>query len=51
MALFANYVKLWKDLAFILTLVLNLFILLSYSVVYGDRLGTPILFMSDSHDK
>lgn len=30
-AIFANYVVLWKDLAFILTLLLNLFIILSYS--------------------
>ena len=29
-AIFANYVILWKDLAFILTLLLNLFIILSY---------------------
>ncbi|CAD8210359.1 unnamed protein product [Paramecium octaurelia] len=30
-AIFANYVILWKDLAFILTLLLNLFIILSYA--------------------
>lgn len=29
-ALFAKYVILWKDLCFLLTLVLNVFIILSY---------------------
>ena len=30
MAIFANYVILWKDLAFLLTLLLNVFIILSF---------------------
>lgn len=30
LAIFANYVILWKDLAFILTLLLNLLIILSF---------------------
>ena len=29
-AIFANYVILWKDLAFLVTLLLNLFIILSF---------------------
>ncbi|KRW98864.1 MIR motif [Pseudocohnilembus persalinus] len=56
LAIFANYVKLWKDLAFILTLLLNVFILLSYSSVFPDddgsfddsRMHEPRLFMMNS---
>jgi hypothetical protein len=43
-ALFANYVKLWKDLAFGFTLILNLFIIGSFSDHYGDRLNGYHLF-------
>jgi len=38
LALFANYVKLWKDIAFIFTLILNIFIIGSFSDSYGDRM-------------
>jgi hypothetical protein len=38
LALFVNYVKLWKDLAFIFTIVLNIFIIFSFSDKFGSRL-------------
>lgn len=50
-AIFANYVKLWKDIAFILSIVLNIFILMSYSSVFGSRINEPRLFLSNSIDK
>lgn len=43
-AIFANYVKLWKDLAYIFTLLLNLFIIGSFSNRYGDRMEDYHLF-------
>lgn len=44
-ALFANHVKLWKDLAFVCTLLLNFFILFSYSGAEQDeRMKEPRLF-------
>lgn len=36
-AIFANYVVLWRDLAFILTILLNLFIILSYQDPDGSN--------------
>jgi len=45
LAIFANYVKLWKDLAFIFTIILNIFILMSYSTLYGSRMYHQRLFM------
>jgi len=35
-ALFAKYVILWKDLSFLLTLILNLFVILSFYEGDGD---------------
>lgn len=37
LSLFANYVELWKDVAFILTILLNLFNLFTYTSAFGDR--------------
>lgn len=51
LSLFAKYDKLWKDLAFIFTIMLNFFILLSYSTVFGDRMEEPRLFMMDGITK
>ena len=42
LTLFAKYVKLWKDLAFLLTLVLNIFIIFSYSDVIRRSLNFGI---------
>ncbi len=35
-AIFAKYIKLWKDLSFLCSLILNLFIVLSFSVTKDD---------------
>ena len=45
LSIFANYVKLWEDLAFILTLLLNMLVLVSFSTIWSDRLYEPRLFM------
>lgn len=37
LSLFANYVELWKDIAFILTILLNLFNLFTFTSKFGDR--------------
>lgn len=37
LSLFANYVQLWKDVAFILTILLNLFNLFTFTSAFGDR--------------
>lgn len=56
-ALFAQYVGLWKEIAFILTLVLNLFVLASFAVPTENpdglsefelRMNSPSLFLSTS---
>lgn len=47
LAIFANNVKLWKDIAYILTILLNIMIMLTYSNVFGDRMGKNKLFMSN----
>lgn len=49
LALFANYVKLWKDLAFIFTLLLNLFIIGSFAEIDGDRMESYRLFQKDEY--
>lgn len=33
---FANYIQLWKDIAYYLTLILNLFIISSFAISNGD---------------
>lgn len=58
LALFAQHVELWKDLAFVLTLILNFLIFFSYSEYFGDpnddefkaRMDNPRLFL-DSNAK
>lgn len=35
-AIFAKYIKLWKDLSFLCSLILNLFIVLSFSISEDD---------------
>jgi len=57
LALFAQHVNLWKDLAFILTIVLNFLIIFSFSEYSGDevndesefeaRMNHPRLFLND----
>lgn len=49
-ALFANYVNLWKDIAFLLSLLLNLFIVTSFSTYFGDRMEGERLFLSADID-
>lgn len=45
-AVFANKVVLWKDLAFLQTIILNIIILLSFGGnTDEDRLYNPILFL------
>ncbi|KAL4438400.1 hypothetical protein ABPG74_009439 [Tetrahymena malaccensis] len=44
-SLFANYVKLWKDVAFMLTIVLNIFNLLTFTSKFGDRFYNQHLFL------
>lgn len=46
---FGHYVKLWKELSFMLTLILNLFIFFSYSTKYGDRMQDVHLFQMESY--
>ncbi|EGR30673.1 MIR domain protein [Ichthyophthirius multifiliis] len=43
-ALFANYVNLWKQLTFTLTLILNIFILISFNSDYEDRINNYRLY-------
>ncbi|EGR27735.1 MIR domain protein [Ichthyophthirius multifiliis] len=50
LALFANYVKLWKDLAFIMTIILNIFILFTFTDAYGDRFSDQHLFMNAEYN-
>lgn len=38
-AMFANYVDLWRDLAFLLTIVLNIFILMAFDSKNGSIEG------------
>lgn len=55
LALFAKNVNLWRDVAFMLTLVLNFFIIFSYSIHFGDpndddysrRMYNPRLFFNE----
>lgn len=56
-ALFATHVNLWKDLAFTVALVVNFFILSSYSVYYGNdedpeegRLEDPRFLLRGGND-
>ncbi|CAD8059333.1 unnamed protein product [Paramecium primaurelia] len=50
LALFANYVKLWKDLAFLFTLLLNLFIIGSFAVnESGNRITDFRLFRDEQY--
>ena len=51
LAIFANYVTLWSNLAFYLTLAINLLILLSYSTVWNDKMDEPRLFLDDNVSK
>ncbi|CAD8168125.1 unnamed protein product [Paramecium pentaurelia] len=44
LALLTDYVKLWRELAFFLTLFLNLFILFSFDGTVGDRVQDYIFF-------
>ena len=45
LAIFANYEKLWKDLAFIFTIVLNILIIGSFALIDGgDRMNDYNLF-------
>lgn len=46
MALLTNHVVLWRELAFILTLFLNLFILFSFNDEAGDRVQDYKFFNS-----
>jgi len=53
-AVFANFVNLWKDLAFLLSITLNLMIMGAYSIRFGapddpteGRLDSPVLFVRD----
>ena len=57
LALFANYVKLWKDIAFILSVLINIFIICSYSSENIDpnitdpftlRMYVPKLFLNQN---
>ena len=51
-ALFANYVSLWRDIAFIFTIILNLFIISSYNTDKGDRFSGDLrLFQDDSYSE
>jgi inositol 1,4,5-triphosphate receptor type 1/inositol 1,4,5-triphosphate receptor type 3 len=36
-AVFANFVDLWRDIAFLLTILINIFILISYSQGDSDN--------------
>ncbi|CAD8068825.1 unnamed protein product [Paramecium sonneborni] len=50
LALFANYVKLWKDLAFLFTLLLNLFIIGSFAQnEEGNRITDFRLFRDEQY--
>lgn len=51
LSMFANYVKLWKDLAFIFSLIINLFIFLSFSDKFGDRMSDIRLFENGNYTK
>ncbi|EGR27978.1 hypothetical protein IMG5_185610 [Ichthyophthirius multifiliis] len=42
-SIFANYVDMWRDIAFILTIILNAFIIISYSEFNNDRIWSPKL--------
>ena len=48
---FGQYVKLFKDLAFLFTLIINLIIFLSFGNKYGDRMLNYQLFMMDDYSK
>ena len=48
LGLIARNVSLWKDLSFLLTLVLNFLILASFSTYSTDRLDQPSLFYFES---
>ena len=57
LALFANFVDLWKDLSFIMTLIINFVILASFSDSFGspdpsyNRLYNPRLFLQSENDR
>ena len=46
-----KFVKLWSDTAFISTLILNLFLFLSFSNSFGDRLHDTKLFNREDISK
>lgn len=43
-AILANYVSMWKDIGFVMTILLNIFIFLSFSNRFGDRFTDYHLF-------
>lgn len=49
-SLIAKHVRLWRELAWIITLILNFLILASYSTYGTDRILEPSLFYSESED-
>ncbi|EAR98945.2 MIR domain protein (macronuclear) [Tetrahymena thermophila SB210] len=42
-AIFANYVNLWKQMTFTMTLILNIFNMISFDATFGDRLNNYLL--------
>lgn len=51
-ALFANYVSLWRDIAFIFTILLNLVIVASYNTDKGPRFNNDLsLFQEEDYDE
>lgn len=47
-AILANYVSMWKDIGFLMTIILNVFIFLSFSDRFNDRFYNYRLFNSES---
>ena len=48
-AILANYVSMWKDIGFLMTILLNIFIFLSFSNQFGDRFSDYHLFNSSKY--
>lgn len=46
--IFAYNIKLWKSISFMLSVIINVFIIMSYASIFGSRLGSPRLIMSNS---
>lgn len=47
LGIFAYNIKLWKNISFLLSVILNLFIITSYASIFGSRMDAPRLLMSN----